>query len=160
MADKNKEIRPARGVKIQQNKQAPPAVTSRPPRVIQNVVPEVPLDELAPPTEEAARVLNELNKVKENLLNSMKEFSLILRDSKLPENRTMEEKRHEQNVVLNLMGSAGAVEKLSLNEGVLGVAVFAVRQALALRDAGNRLAYQVYQLEQRIAKLEKANEGS
>lgn len=152
MADRNKEIRPAKGVKTQQNK--PTQSAAKPVRVIQNVAPEVPLDELAPPTEEAARVLNDLNKVKESLLNSMKEFSSILRDSKLPENKTMEEKRHEQNVVLNLMGAASAIERLSPNEGVLGVAVFALRQSLSLRDAGLKIGYDIHILSNKLNNLE------
>jgi len=161
MADRNKEIRPARGVKIQPRKtiaETPSQI--KPTRVVSNVIPSAPIEELPPPSEDAARVLNELNRAKEGLLVGMKEFSALLKDSKLPENRSLEDKRNEQNVVLNQMHAAGEVEKLSPQEGVLGVAIFAVRQALSLRDAGNRLAYEIYQLAQRIEKLERSNAGS
>lgn len=137
----------------------PPILQDKKPSAPAQVVPNVNpgAQEIPPPTEDAARILQQLNSAKEGLLGSMKDFGALLKDSKLPENRSLEEKRHEQNVVVNLMHAASVVEQLSPTEGVLGVATFAVRQALSLRDAGNRLAYDLYKLEQRVKELEKTD---
>lgn len=160
MTDRRKEkpIRPATGIKINQRKPTPkPKSPAAPKQVIPDVRPD-PTEEIAPPTEDAARTLGQLNRAKENLLASMKEFGALLKDSKLPENRSEEDKRREQAAVIGLMQAAGQVEALSPTEGVLAVATYAVRQALSLRDAGNRLAYDVYKLEKRIEELEKQSE--
>lgn len=154
---KDQKIRPATGVKVKSKKAQQPAPR---PQKAKQVVPDVasPNAELPPPTEDAARILGQLNSAKDGLLTAMLEFGKLLKDSKLPENRSEEDKRKEQNSVINLMRAAGNVEQFSPTEGVLGVATFAVRQALALRDAGNRLAYDLYKLDQRVKELEKGNE--
>lgn len=147
-----KKIRPATGIKIKSKKEE----ISHPKKVIPNV--NTPIQEIEPPTEESARVLGQLQEYKNRLLKSMKDFGALMKVSKLPENKSEEEKKIEQNVIMELLSAAASVETLSPMEGALGVAVFAVRQSLSLRDAGNKLAYEVYQLEQRIKKIEGKND--
>lgn len=126
-----------------------------PAQVVQGVAPDNGANEIEPPTEEATRILVQLNAAKEKLLQGMKDFGTILRNNTLPNNKSIEEKRTEQAVVIDLMRAAETVETLSPREGILGVAIFAVRQSLSLRDAGNRIAYELHKLQQRVEKLEK-----
>jgi hypothetical protein len=84
----------------------------------------------------------------------MQEFNKLLKNRKLAENKSIKENEEEQNAVNQLAVAAIAVENLNPGEGLLGVCILAVRQALALRDAGNVLAFEIYQLKEKIAALD------
>ena len=59
----------------------------------------------------------------------------------------------ERAAITELVTSAIAMENLSPGEGLLGMATLAVRQGLALRDAGNRLAHELDQLRREVKTL-------
>ena len=148
-------LKPKSTVKVKSRKNAPqqnkPPVTK--PKVVQNV--SVPEEQIVPPTEEDAKILSRLNDAKIQLVSAMKAFNKLVSDQTLPENKSSKDKYQEQNVINGLVNAAQSVESLSPNEGVLGVCVFAVRQALSLRDAGNKLAYELHQVKNRLAKIEQ-----
>lgn len=158
MADKKelKDIRPAKGgVKIQKKpRPAQQPKQQAQPKVEQDVKPPAPLESLPPPTDEAVRFMTQLNEAKQGLIDAMQEFNKLLKNRKLAENKSVKENEEEQGVVNQLAVAAIAVESLNPGEGLLGVCILAVRQALALRDAGNALAYEVHQLKEKIAALE------
>lgn len=89
----------------------------------------------------------------------MQEFNKLLKSRKLVENRSVKENEEEQNVVNQLAVAAVGVEALNPGEGLLGICILAVRQALVLRDAGNALAYETFQLKEKIATLEGRIDG-
>jgi hypothetical protein len=112
-------------------------------------------ENLEPPTEEAARLVSQINNAKKALIDSMRSFNRLLNDSKLPENRSEREKQEETLIINELIRSVQAIEKLQPSEGVMSLCVFATRLSLSLRNAGNKLAHQNYLLEKRIEQLEK-----
>ena len=84
----------------------------------------------------------------------MQEFNKLLKNRKLAENRSIKENEEEQNAVSQLALAVLGVESLNPGEGMLGICILAVRQALTLRDAGNTLAYEIHQLKEKIVLLE------
>lgn len=154
-----KEIRPAKGgVKLKPKNPRPPKPKQQQERqVVQGVQPppDVPLENLEPPTEEAARMISQINEAKKNLIESMRGFSRLLNDSKLPENRSEREKQEETLIINELIRSAQTVERLEPGEGMMSLCVFATRLSLSLRNAGNKLAHKNHLLERRIEQLEK-----
>jgi hypothetical protein len=150
--NKLEDIRPARGVKIKQKETPKKEVIQNKPRIIQDidVSGEIPL-----PTEDALKILERSSVAKENLLLRMKDFNDLLKIRILPENKTDEDKRREQDVVSQLARAAMNVDEYSPKEGLLSLCILAIRQALSLRDAGNELAYKIIQFENRLKKIEE-----
>lgn len=149
------DIRPARKLKISpKNRKEEPVINKVQPKVVEDVAPPEEIPET--PNEEAVRIIARVNEAKNNFLVAMKNFNKILQTSILPENRTEQQKNEEVGAINYLLETATIVENYSSSkEGVLGLGVFAVRQALILRDAGNRLAYKVQQLENKLKQIEK-----
>lgn len=143
------EIRPARGVKTTR-KTATPAPAG-PTRIIKDVLP--PRQDIPPPSEDAAKIVIENNRAKEKLIEAIKGINRLMNYQVLPENRSMKDDEEERSIVSNLVSAAIAMEALSPGEGLLGMAVLAVRQGLSLRDAGNRLAYEIDQLRRELKTL-------
>jgi hypothetical protein len=156
------EIRPVgKGVKAATHKITAPQPTTRP-QVIKNVQP--PAEGLPPPSEEAIRVVIESNRAKEKLIEAIKGVNRLMNRQVLPENRSVKENDEERAVVTELVNAAIVMESLSPGEGILGMATLAIRQGLSLRDAGNRLAYELEQtrrelktLRERLVEMEKKN---
>lgn len=154
------EIRPAgKGVKQATRKPAAPSPQPARPQVVKNVLPPA-AENLPPPSEEAARVVIENNRAKAALIEAIKGVNRLMNRQVLPENRSVKENDEERAAITELVTSAIAMENLSPGEGLLGMATLAVRQGLALRDAGNRLAYELEQLRREVKSLrDAANQG-
>jgi hypothetical protein len=99
------------------------------------------------PSEEAIKIVNELSKYKSEFTSSMRAFNSLLNISILPENKSQSDLNNEQSVINKLIKDAINVDSLSPGEGVLGLCILALRQGLMLRDAGNKLAYEVHKLK-------------
>lgn len=121
------------------------------PTIISNVKPQ---EELQPPSEEATKLMAQMSVYKQNLVGAMKEFNKLLNVRTLVENKSVNEKDNEQNIVNKLAQAALSVEQLSPKEGLLALCILAIRQSLSLRDAGNEMAYKISQLEEKIKTLE------
>lgn len=109
---------------------------------------------MPPPTEDTVKILAQLNNLKTQLVGAMKAFNKILSDQTLSVNKSKQDKDVEQKIINDLVLAARGVDEISPGEGTLGVCVFAVRQALSLRDAGNKLAYELYQIKNRLDQIE------
>jgi len=143
------EIRPAgKGVKT----------INKRPRVVKDV--QQPTVDAPPPSEEATRIVIESNRAKERLIESIKGINRLMNRSVLPENRSVKENDEERALVAELVNAAVAMEWLSPGEGLLGMATLAVRQGLSLRDAGNRLAYELEQTRRELGVLRNQLQGS
>jgi hypothetical protein len=127
--------------------------------VVQGVGQDVNPDSLPLPDEEAAKIVARLNAHKEELMENMRIFNKILNDSTLSENKSIKDREYEQSVVNKLAQSAMEVEKYSAGSGLLGLCVLALRQAISLRDAGNSVAYRLFQLEEEIKKSNNTGEA-
>lgn len=152
-------IPPAKGqVKVRSKQQKEP-VERQKPQVIENVGPVPPVSEMEPPTDEARKILMKSQEAKAEFFNAIKNLNKLFSRKTLPENRSLFEQQEEQAAVDKIIRAAIAVEDFSDREGILGLCVLSIRHNLLLRDAGNRLAYKVKMLQDKIEKLEKENEG-
>ena len=124
------------------------------PQVIKNV--QALTEDISPPSEEAAKIVIEHNRAKDKLIESIKGVNRLMNRQVLPENRSVKENDEERAAITELVISAIAMEELSPGEGLLGMATLAVRQGLSLRDAGNRLAYELEQLRRELKVLREA----
>ena len=150
------EIRPAaKAVKSARRPPAPAPQTR--PQVIKDVQP--PGETLPPPSEEAARIVIENNRAKDKLIEAIKGVNRLMNRQVLPENRSVKENDEERAAVTELLTAAIAMESLSPGEGLLGMATLAIRQGLSLRDAGNRLAYELEQAKRELKALRERLQG-
>lgn len=126
------------------------------PKIVNNVSPEETDGYIEPPTEEAAKLIARLNNAKQELIGVMREFNKLLNVKTLPINKSAQDKEEEAKIIHELIRAATAVDAInpSQQEGVLSLSVFATRLSLLLRDAGNKLAYEVQKLEERVSTLE------
>jgi hypothetical protein len=124
------------------------------PKIIQDVKLNSPIENMPAPTEDAMKMLTQLNEAKQGLLDAMRDFNRLLGNRTLKENRTIKDNELEQSVVVNLAQSAKMVEQLDLGEGILGLCILSLRQALTLRDAGNGLAYEIQKIKEKITNIE------
>jgi len=123
-------------------------------RVERDVMPPPPPSEPLPsPTPEAMAVAAKSKRAGERLRETMAAVNRLMNIRVLASNRSVKEQEEERRVVKELAQAAVGVEALVPGEGILGMATLAVRQGLALRDAGNELAYQVHLLEEKVARL-------
>lgn len=127
--------------------------------MISDAAPDRPAEELPMPTDEAIRIEAQALAANQDLIQSMKEFNQLLNNSVLPENRSIKEKEYEQKVTSNLTLAAQAVDRFEPGKGSLALGTFAVRQALLLRDAGNRLAYEIELLKNEIKEMKTTVES-
>lgn len=118
---------------------------------------EAPQGKTPDPTEDAVKMVARLNEAKQTLMENMKEFNKILNNNVLSENKSVKENEQEQLVINNLVKSALVVDNLNNGEGLLALCVLSIRQGLSLRDAGNRLAYQIDQLKKEIKQLKDSS---
>lgn len=112
-------------------------------------------EELPVPTEEALKIGRRIAELRQELVSNMKKFNSFLSNSVLPENKSNNDKEEESLVITELSRLAQEIDRYCDGEGALAIAVFAMRQSLLLRDAGNRLAYEIAELkEQKVNKQE------
>ena len=151
------DIIPAKGVKIKRKKKIDKKKDVLPEqlrRIKKDVFPP-PIEDLEPPTKEAIDVVRESNSIKDKLISNMKEFNVLMNFKTLPENKTLSEKNKEKDVLGNLISTAMEMENISPGEGFLALATLALRQGLSLRDAGNKLAYDIIRLNDKLNNIDK-----
>ncbi len=150
------EVRPAPGIKIKRKKSPPKdPIKQEKSKVIPGAIEDRIGQELPIPSEEAAKIVSKLNEAKQHLMEQMKTFNKVLSANVLVENRSIKEKGAEQKIINDLVQAALNVENINAGEGLLAMCVLSIRQGLSLRDAGNRLAYKIKQLEQEVNELKK-----
>lgn len=151
------DVEPAKtGVKLKRKNPTPPKEQTRP-QVVPNIAKDSPSGELPTPTEDAIKISTQLNMARQRLVKSMKDFNQLLSSGVLPQNYSVSDKDKEQAVIVELVSAATEIDRISGGEGALALSVFAVRQAIFFRDAGNKLAYKIEKVEEKLAELEKNN---
>ena len=141
------------GVKLKRKENKKSPKEQRSPEVITNAAPDRPGEELPIPSEEAMRIEAQALAANQDLIKYMREFNHLLSRSVLPENRSIKDKEYEQKAISNLTMAAQSVDRFEPGKGSLALSTFAVRQALLLRDAGNRLAYEIELLKDEVKQL-------
>lgn len=123
-------------------------------QVRKNVMPP-PAGEMPPPSEEAMAVAVQNNNAQSRLLEAMKSVNRLMAVRVLSDNRSIQSMEEEKAVVQELVQAAMGVEELSPGEGLLGMATLAIRQGLSLRDAGNRLAYELHRTQEELQTMRR-----
>ena len=115
------------------------------------VIPDVPTPkEQELPSEESIRVEQKLIRLREQMGAQMKEFNDLFKLKILLENKTQDDKKQETAVFNGLINQFNKSNELSPDEGTISLLVLCLRHLLSLRDAGNKLSYQVYVLEKEV----------
>jgi hypothetical protein len=110
------------------------------------------------PTDEALKISAKVNLLNQDLILTMKEFNGLLSSKTLPENKSVKEKEKENLLIKDLINIAKEINQYTSGEGTLALVIFLIRQNLLLRDAGNRLAYEIKQLKNpKEEQIEDAN---
>lgn len=117
------------------------------PKVIPNVSNS---GELPPPTDEAIKIANKVNILRQRFVRDMKDFNQLLSNSILPENKSSGDKEKEQEIISSLTNSASEINGYSNGEGTLGLVIFALRQMIHFKDANNRLIYEVGEIKKKL----------
>lgn len=123
-------------------------------RIKKDVMPP-PAGEMPAPSEEAVSVAVQDNRAQSRLLEAMRSVNRLMAVRVLSDNRSVQDSDDEKQVVQELVQAAMAVEELSPGEGLLGMATLAIRQGLSLRDAGNRLAYELHRTREELQIMRK-----
>jgi len=127
-------------------------------KVLQDVEKYYPGKELPTPTEEGININQKLSMLRQDLFNSMKLFNKLLLVKVLPENKSVKEKEHEQEVINNLVQNVTEIEKINQGEGVLALCVLSLRHTLSLRDAFNQQSYEINKIYDMINSSPKDKE--
>lgn len=156
----NDIIPASKGVKIKNKSKIKKDVNIKPPIIKKNVMP-VPQGELStPPTDEALKTVIKNSKIQDKLVDAMKNINQLMNVRILPENKSIKHKENEMNAVTELVKCAMEIEEISPGEGIIAISTLAVRQGFSLRDAGNRLAYQISKMENKLLEIEKQLKGN
>jgi len=149
---------PTRAVKIKKRTPKHPDGNTSPleqrPKVERNVMP-APIGEMPPPSKDAVDVASKNNKSQLRLLEAMKSVNRLMSVRVLAENRSTRDIDNEKLIIQELVQAVMEVEEFSPGEGILGMATLAIRQGLSLRDAGNRLAYELHRTREELKTLRR-----
>jgi len=124
------------------------------PQVKKDVMPPQ-AGEMPPPSEEIVAVAVQNNKSQSKLIDAMRSVNRLMSVRVLSDNQSVQDAEDERAIVQELVQAAMEVEELSPGEGLLGMATLAIRQGLSLRDAGNRLAYELHRTREELQTLRK-----
>ena len=149
--DPNSKLVKIPNVGEEQGNPIPSTPRSIPQKEKPKVIPDVPAPkEQELPSEESIRIEQKLIRLREQMATQMKEFNDLFKLKILLENKTQDDKRRETAVFEGLISQFNKSNELSPDEGTISLLILCLRHLLSLRDAGNKLAYQVYILEKEV----------
>ncbi len=86
-------------------------------------------------------MVQRLKKARTTLETSFKDFHLLLSDKLLDINKSNAKKTQEKHIVDELVKACVILESANIGEGVMALAVIALREHLKVRDRVNELEY-------------------
>lgn len=96
-----------------------------------------------------------IKQARQNLEKCFKEYHRLLNDKVLDSNKSEAQKNVEKKIVDDLHRACLALESLNVGEGLLSMAVIAIREHLKIRDRVNELEYELFKTKRDIAALMK-----
>lgn len=124
------------------------------PTIKKNVTPFAN-EEISLPSQEAVNLESKNIDSQSRLIKAMKSINRLMNVQTLPENKSYKQSEEEKKFVSELVSAVMEIETISPSEGIIAMATLAIRQGLSLRDAGNRLAYNLKLIDKRISNLER-----
>lgn len=101
-------------------------------------------------------VEEQIRRARQELEKSFKDFHELLNNKVLDANKSNAQQNTERQVVDKLYRSAVVLENINIGEGVMSLAIIAVREMLKVRDRVNELEYELFKMKKDIAKLSGA----
>ena len=101
----------------------------------------------------AVTIEEQVRTSRQNLEKAFKEFHKLLNDKVLDANKSTAQHNTERMTIDNLYKSAVALENVNVSEGVMSLAIIAVREMLKMRDRVNELEYELLKLKRDMGKL-------
>jgi hypothetical protein len=90
---------------------------------------------------------------KRALEDAFKSFHQLILSKVLDSNKSTATKNTETDIINKLVNSVVDLEKVNVGEGVLSLAVIAVREQLTMRDRINDLEYELYKTKREVNKI-------
>lgn len=113
-----------------------------------------------PPQVNEEELKARLEKSRQGLQAAVLEFKELLQKTQLASNRSTEDNRHRQGVIISAHDLAGQLEFLNAGEGLMTLCVTALHSSLLLKDEINDLKFQNAVLNKRLKALsEKVESG-
>ena len=102
-------------------------------------------------------VEEQVRKCRHQLEVAFKDFHQLLGDKVLDANKTLSVKKTEEHAINSLYKAAVAMDNANYGEGVMSLAIIAIREMLKMRDRVNELEYTLF-LTRKELKESKTNE--
>jgi len=96
-----------------------------------------------------------IKQARQHLEKCFKEFHKLLGDKVLDKLKSEAHKNVEKKIVDDLQRACVALDNLNVGEGLLSLAVIAIREELKIRDRVNELEYELYKTKKDLATLKK-----
>jgi len=96
-----------------------------------------------------------LKKARTTLEAAFKDFHLLLNDKLLDVNKSDAKKTQEKHIVDELVKACVILESANIGEGVMALAVIALREHLKVRDRVNELEYDLEMTKKTLNLLKK-----
>ena len=96
-----------------------------------------------------------LKRARTTLESAFKDFHLLLNDKLLDTNKSNAKKTQEKHIVDELVKACVVLEGANVGEGVMALAVIALREHLKVRDRVNELEYDLEMTKRALKKLEE-----
>lgn len=97
-------------------------------------------------------VEEQVRKQRQDLEVAFKKFHELLGDKILDANKSTAVRNTEQSIINNLYKAAATLDNTNAGEGVMSLAIIAIREMLKMRDRVNELEYELYLLRRDFIK--------
>ena len=108
-----------------------------------------------PPFPTQTTIEEKLRKVRADFERSFKDFHELLGDKILKTNKTQASNKQEKHIVDQVVRACIGLDRLNVGEGVMALAVVALREHLKVRDRVNELEYELKLAEREIKNIKK-----
>jgi hypothetical protein len=108
-----------------------------------------------PPLPTPATVEEKLRRIRVDFEQSFKDFHELLGNKVLKVNKTTAASKQEKHIVDQVVKACVSLDRLNVGEGVMALAVVALREHLKVRDRVNELEYKLELAIREIKNLKK-----
>lgn len=86
-------------------------------------------------------------------------FHKLIRDKVLKENKSDGAKKNETHAVGELVKACVALDQANVGEGIMALAITALREHLEIRDRINELEFELEKMKKEFARMKKQGPG-
>ena len=108
-----------------------------------------------PPVKKPVSLDERLKIARENFERAFKDFHESLKLKILRDNQSEAQKKQEKYIIDQLVKACVQTDRLNLGEGVMAVAVVALREHITVRNRVNELEYQIEEWKKEVKHIKK-----